>query len=79
MCKYFVVVGLRGPCYSTEAAKSVGETSKNADNRATDQSAPIPPNSRFVYPEFLPDPDPKFRNPIREKLERMDMINRRYF
>lgn len=32
---------------------------------------------RHVYPEFLPDPQLKFRNPIREKLERNDMIARR--
>jgi len=32
---------------------------------------------RYVYPEFLPDPTIKFRNRIREKLERMDMLNRR--
>ncbi|XP_077301211.1 mitochondrial ribosomal protein L19 isoform X2 [Arctopsyche grandis] len=32
---------------------------------------------RFIYPEFLPDPDPLRRNYIREKLERIDMMNRR--
>jgi len=32
---------------------------------------------RFIYPEFLPDPDPKYRNMVREKLERMDMLARR--
>ncbi|GJQ78800.1 mRpL19 [Trypoxylus dichotomus] len=32
---------------------------------------------RHIYPEFLPDPKIEFRNPIREKLERMDMICRR--
>lgn len=35
-------------------------------------------HNRFIYPEFLPDPDMKFRNPIREKIERQDMLNRRY-
>lgn len=34
-------------------------------------------NYRLVYPEFLPDPNPLYRNNIREKLERMDMLNRR--
>ncbi|CAK9825749.1 39S ribosomal protein L19, mitochondrial [Anthophora retusa] len=34
-------------------------------------------NYRFIYPEFLPDPNPLYRNPIREKLERMDMLARR--
>lgn len=32
---------------------------------------------RFIYPEFLPDPDPKYRHPIREKIERQDMLKRR--
>lgn len=32
---------------------------------------------RHVYPEFLPDPKVEFRNLIREKLERSDMVARR--
>lgn len=32
---------------------------------------------RHIYPEFLPDPSIQFRNVIREKLERNDMIARR--
>jgi len=32
---------------------------------------------RHVYPEFLPDPKIEFRNQIREKLERNDMVARR--
>jgi large subunit ribosomal protein L19 len=32
---------------------------------------------RFIFPEFLPDPNPSFRNEIRERLERKDMLNRR--
>ena len=32
---------------------------------------------RFAYPEFLPDPEPKFRNATREMLERQDMLQRR--
>ncbi|KAB0799970.1 hypothetical protein PPYR_07853 [Photinus pyralis] len=32
---------------------------------------------RKVYVEFLPDPTVEFRNPIREKLERLDMLARR--
>ena len=30
-----------------------------------------------VYQDFLPDPDPKHRQLLREKLERMDMLARR--
>lgn len=32
---------------------------------------------RHAYPEFLPDPNPKWRNSLREKLERSDMLKRR--
>jgi len=34
-------------------------------------------NYRFIYPEFLPDPDMEKRNRMREKLERADMLKRR--
>lgn len=37
----------------------------------------VPHNCRYVYPEFLPDPKMEWRNSLREKLERMDMIQRR--
>ncbi|XP_053615782.1 large ribosomal subunit protein bL19m-like [Plodia interpunctella] len=33
--------------------------------------------SRHAYPEFLPDPNPNWRNSLREKLERADMLKRR--
>ena len=32
---------------------------------------------RFIFPEFLPDPNIEFRNPIAEKLHRKDLISRR--
>lgn len=34
-------------------------------------------NFRFAFPEFLPDPDPTFRNPLCEFLQRKDMLRRR--
>ena len=40
-------------------------------------SSSYPQEYRFIYPEFLPDPRPQFRNAIREKLERKDMLARR--
>ncbi|KAJ6635776.1 39S ribosomal protein L19, mitochondrial [Pseudolycoriella hygida] len=49
-----------------------------SSQHSTEARKPLaPPQYRFVYPEFLPDPNRVYRNPIREKLERMDMINRR--
>ncbi|XP_015117394.1 39S ribosomal protein L19, mitochondrial [Diachasma alloeum] len=41
------------------------------------QEPVVPSQYRFVYPEFLPDPTPGFRNHLREKLERIDMMARR--
>lgn len=36
-----------------------------------------PTDYRFIYPEFLPDPKVEWRNVVREKLERLDMVSRR--
>uniref|UniRef100_A0A1B6J079 Large ribosomal subunit protein bL19m n=1 Tax=Homalodisca liturata TaxID=320908 RepID=A0A1B6J079_9HEMI len=48
------------------------------ENKILDSSRrTFPANSRFIYPEFLPDPTIDQRNPIKEKLERMDMLKRR--
>ena len=32
---------------------------------------------RFIFPEFLPDPKAEWRNEVRERLERRDLVNRR--
>ncbi|XP_068247331.1 large ribosomal subunit protein bL19m [Palaemon carinicauda] len=37
----------------------------------------LPDDFRKVYPEFLPDPKPEWRNRLRERLERADMLKRR--
>ncbi|CAB3363769.1 Hypothetical predicted protein [Cloeon dipterum] len=47
------------------------------ENTKREQKRVVPPNYRHIYPEFLPDPNMEFRNSVREKLERTDMINRR--
>lgn len=44
---------------------------------STERKSIVPPEYRFIYQEFLPDPKVEWRNPIREKLERMDMLDRR--
>lgn len=57
----------------------IAKQTPNPNRANTDpRNPPIPSNFRFIYPEFLPDPKIEFRNPIREKLERFDMLNRRY-
>lgn len=58
------------------------ETSTSALNQNTqslsDSRKPLVPNEyRFIYPEFLPDPKIEWRNNVKEKLERMDMLDRR--
>lgn len=45
--------------------------------KAMQSSDSFPQEYRFIYPEFLPDPRPEFRNAIRERLERKDMLARR--
>ena len=65
----------------TAQAKEVADKSVNIEpsvpeNTFKDKSF-IPKNYRFLYPEFLPDPNPLHRNLIREKLERKDMLARR--
>ncbi|KAG6803522.1 39S ribosomal protein L19, mitochondrial [Apis mellifera caucasica] len=49
--------------------------SKMENNKLNDSLSFV--NYRFIYPEFLPDPNPLYRNNMREKLERMDMLSRR--
>lgn len=48
------------------------------DNKIFKKSpAYIPPDFRFQYQEFLPDPSVRTRNEVRERLERKDMLARR--
>lgn len=48
------------------------------DKSQENESKPVVPlENRFLYQEFLPDPELKFRCHVREKLERSDMIKRR--
>lgn len=72
-----ITVNLRSQ--STKAAQSVKDSPKNvsSESKMHEKTVSIPSNSRFVYPEFLPDPDMKYRHPIKEKIERQDMLNRR--
>jgi len=46
---------------------------QRAQEELEDTFAPF----RYVYPEFLPDPYLKYRNRVKEKLERLDMLHRR--
>ena len=64
-----------------EAAKGVSVESNTAEtgkkwtkeNNYTEASR----DYRYIYPDFLSDPVYYYRDKIKEKLERQDMINRR--
>uniref|UniRef100_A0A087ZH15 Large ribosomal subunit protein bL19m n=1 Tax=Anopheles darlingi TaxID=43151 RepID=A0A087ZH15_ANODA len=60
------------PATTTSTGKSPG-----AGGSVTERKSIIPPNYRFAYQEFLPDPKIEWRNSLREKLERKDMLDRR--
>lgn len=60
------------------AAEAEIQPNENSDQGTTDPlGSTTLTNYRFIYPEFLPDPNPLHRNSMREKLERMDMLARR--
>nr|SVE75431.1 EOG090X0F2L [Daphnia dolichocephala] len=61
---------------SNEARSKSVSTQKNGDESGNTVVV-APPEFRFMYPEFLPDPTMERRNRLREKLERMDMLQRR--
>ena len=62
---------------SEQVQEIKGETVKPRVDDANDNTVAKVLNYRFVYPEFLPDPNPAHRNTLREKLERKDMLSRR--
>lgn len=62
----------------TVVSNPMEETHSNKEpEQNIKQKRTISDKNRFVYPEFLPDPDVRYRNALREKLERMDMLARR--
>ncbi|XP_076641614.1 mitochondrial ribosomal protein L19 [Halictus rubicundus] len=79
------VLRLQSPNQEKRAFSSIAqivehqtEPESNAQNE-TKQESPSTSheNHRYLYPEFLPDPNPLYRNSMREKLERFDMLARR--
>ena len=64
--------------FSKTCAKEFQTNTKISDKIISDTDKRIRRrNFRFAFPEFLPDSDPLYRNPIRERLERADMLKRR--
>lgn len=75
--KYIIInhdfVALR--CISTNTITS---QQRNAERKPSNPVKNVTLTEyRHIYPEFLPDPTFEFRNTIREKLERLDMVSRR--
>nr|CAH7720170.1 unnamed protein product [Callosobruchus chinensis] len=73
------------PCIRSISNRAKGLTSLYNARSCSTQSGRRPDDKkksttrhRFIYPEFLPDPKIDFRNPVREMLERNDMIARRH-
>lgn len=62
---------------SVSNPKGLLSLEKEEENKVAGHKNVVPLECRFVYPEFLPDPRLDHRNSLREKLERMDMMNRR--
>ena len=56
-----------------------GKKSKRKGQTSTKQPAYIQSTRdyKYIYPDFLPNPVFYFRDKLREKLERLDMIDRR--
>ncbi|XP_073828144.1 mitochondrial ribosomal protein L19 [Musca autumnalis] len=63
--------------FSTKAVPKEKEQQQQYGGGGKQTANVAPTTYRFIYPEFLPDPKVEWRNPIREKLERLDMIDRR--
>lgn len=68
---------VRKNTFVTDASLMDKSLSNKTAEQNFKQNEVTPSRYRFTYPEFLPDPNPKFRNSLREKLERMDMLARR--
>ncbi|XP_058807907.1 large ribosomal subunit protein bL19m [Phymastichus coffea] len=66
-------------CVSTVLSELLVDTKKDEKTEIPNATEPFPPpHYRFVYQEFLPDPNFKYRNKLRERLERRDMLARRF-
>lgn len=54
-----------------------GKNDQQTESKSDQSESPVSVDARFKYPEFLPHPWQPWRNKIREKLERSDMLKRR--
>ncbi|KAK5644242.1 hypothetical protein RI129_008087 [Pyrocoelia pectoralis] len=68
--RHFKAVNYHARILRTFSSQIKGQSSRSDTSKSLSEL-------RNVYVEFLPDPTVEFRNPIREKLERLDMLARR--
>ncbi|XP_015599140.1 39S ribosomal protein L19, mitochondrial [Cephus cinctus] len=72
------LAGKKNRCFSASVPiPKEGSVSNNEQKSVNRGKSADPLECRFMYPEFLPDPKPEYRNSLREKLERADMMARR--
>uniref|UniRef100_A0A8D8XVB4 Large ribosomal subunit protein bL34m n=1 Tax=Cacopsylla melanoneura TaxID=428564 RepID=A0A8D8XVB4_9HEMI len=58
-------------CFGNIILRNLSKSPKiQFENTENEKKLALPLENRFLYREFLPDPEMKFRNAIREKLER---------
>ena len=65
---------LRG--FSAAVSSSETESPNKPEQNSTEKKLSRR-DYRFIFPEFLPDPNPSFRNALAEKLQRKDLLSRR--
>ncbi|XP_067118729.1 large ribosomal subunit protein bL19m [Centruroides vittatus] len=77
----FTKIGSNGFNYSTAIPDINKEEQKNlpekSENKVSVPDFKTLAEYRYIYPEFLPNPQRNRRHKIRESLERMDMLKRR--
>lgn len=72
----FPGVGIRSYSSNVETKRDTKDASHSTESRKYEDKQ-TSSHYRFVYPEFLPDPQVEYRHPIKEKIERQDMLKRR--
>ncbi|XP_070492066.1 large ribosomal subunit protein bL19m [Chironomus tepperi] len=59
------------------AKAELNEATENQEKKKAKKPKKALTDMRFKYPEFLPQPDNRLRNPVLEKIMRKDMLDRR--
>lgn len=74
----YLICALPFHSVATKVTAAVDQNSSTFTTGGETRKPMVPRDYRMIYPEFLPDPKIEWRNPVKEKLERLDMLNRRY-